>query len=458
MDKNELPFGSEFSPSQIDLSTLLDLAKVNSGDRTKLQLAIREKYFNDKQDRSEHNSKTLAMNARLSMQKYGILDESCRLTPLGETLLAARSDEKVMYAELAKNILLHLNGMALVTCLQDMEIAGEKPDNNKIRSWLEKVGVSFPRGGKHPNIMRLWLEKAGVLTKWRVNEKRLNEILGLSNDDVQALLHLSAEQSAFLKTLANIDTSSPLPSNQIEKLAAATYGVNFNEKFLPKTVLYPLRDAGFITLERGTKEGGHGAKPFMVSVTEKFSTDVLIPLVKQTEKLINEDLRPFLRKPLSEILTELSDVSIHVKGLALEALAIKLMQLIGLDYLKTRLRGTSTAGAEVDVLFESSRLIYSRWQVQCKNTGTVSLDDVAKEVGLTHMLKSNVIVIVSTGEIGEEARTYADGIMRDSNLCIAMINKFDIDSIKDSPASIVDVLNREAKHAMKMKPLFIPQK
>jgi site-specific DNA-methyltransferase (cytosine-N4-specific) len=33
----------------------------------------------------------------------------------------------------------------------------------------------------------------------------------------------------------------------------------------------------------------------------------------------------------------------------------------------------------------------------------VSLDDVAKEAGIMHFLKSNVIVIVSTGENGSEA-------------------------------------------------------
>lgn len=83
----------------------------------------------------------------------------------------------------------------------------------------------------------------------------------------------------------------------------------------------------------------------------------------------------------------------------------------------------------------------------------MSLDDVAKEVGLTHLLKSNVIVIMSTGEIGGDARQYADTIMRDSNLCIAMINQQDINAVKENPASIVDVLNREAKHAMRLRPL-----
>ena len=42
-------------------------------------------------------------------------------------------------------------------------------------------------------------------------------------------------------------------------------------------------------------------------------------------------------------------------------------------------------------------------QVQCKNTARVSLEDVAKEVGLIALIKSNVIVIVTTGAIGGEA-------------------------------------------------------
>jgi site-specific DNA-methyltransferase (cytosine-N4-specific) len=141
--------------------------------------------------------------------------------------------------------------------------------------------------------------------------------------------------------------------------------------------------------------------------------------------------------------------------LALEALAFKLMRLIDLDYVATRLRGTATGGAEVDVIFESSRLVFSRWQIQCKNTDRVSLDDVAKEVGLTHLLKSNVIVIVSTGEIGPEARKYANKVMADSNLCVVMVNGSDVRQIEANPATIVDVFNREAKHAMKIKAIEV---
>jgi site-specific DNA-methyltransferase (cytosine-N4-specific) len=131
------------------------------------------------------------------------------------------------------------------------------------------------------------------------------------------------------------------------------------------------------------------------------------------------------------------------------------MRLLDIGYVATRLRAQSTGGAEVDLVFESARLVFSRWQVQCKNTARVSLDDVAKEVGLTHLLKSNVIVVVSTGDIGPEARRYANKIMADSNLCVVMIDQVDLDKIKANATSIVDIFNREAHHAMTLKKLVL---
>ena len=264
---------------------------------------------------------------------------------------------------------------------------------------------------------------------------------------------LSPEQRAFLKTICNIDKRGPHLSNDIEKMATATYGAVFNEKSLPKQVLYPLQDAGYIRLTRGTKVAGRGAKPFQVSATDKLSVEIVTPLIEQLELQVHADLRPLLRKSLEEIRRELNSDHRHIRGLALEALAFKLMRLIDLTYVATRLRGHATGGAEVDVIFESARLVFTRWQVQCKNTRRVSLDDVAKEVGLTHFLKSNAIVIVSTGSIGNEARRYADKIMADSNLCIVMMDGHDLDLIESRPSAVVDVLTREARHAMDLKKL-----
>jgi site-specific DNA-methyltransferase (cytosine-N4-specific) len=71
------------------------------------------------------------------------------------------------------------------------------------------------------------------------------------------------------------------------------------------------------------------------------------------------------------------------------------------------------------------------------------------------MLKSNVIIVVSTGEIGPAAKGYANKVMGDSNLSIVLINRGDLKTIEANPAAIVDVFNREAAHAMKLKALDI---
>ena len=127
------------------------------------------------------------------------------------------------------------------------------------------------------------------------------------------------------------------------------------------------------------------------------------------------------------------------------------MRSLAMDYVATRLRASATGGAEIDLIFQSSRLVYSRWQVQCKNTPRVALDDVAKEVGLTHMLKSTVIVIITTGEIGTEARHYANRVMADSNLAIVMIDRSDLEAISGTAAHLIDAFKREAEHAMILK-------
>lgn len=453
---SDLPFGSEFSPQQINLRRVIELAHEHGTNWKGFEAAVRAEYF-EKNKTSEYNKNKLANNTKLSMRAYGLIAQSdTSLTEAGRTLYDLRADAAALHEAFARHILQHCQGMNLVQCVLDMQAAGEDIDLTKLRSWLEERGLTVPRGSKSMSTMRLWLEKAGVFVSgYRIDQARLNEILGIGVDEFEALAVFSPEQKAYLKALANIGGGGPHSSNEIERLAAATYGVSFNEKNLPKQVLYPLEKEGYVTLQRGTKEEGRGAKPFLVTTTDKFASDLITPLIEQLEQQTQADLRPMLRKPLHEIREELNSPDRHVRGLALEALAFKLMRLIDLNYVATRLRGTATGGAEVDVIFEGTRLIFSRWQVQCKNTARVSLDDVAKEVGLTHFLKSNVIVMVSTGEIGNEARRYANKIMTDSNLCVVMVDGGDLALIEARPAAIVDVFTREARHAMDLKKLEI---
>ena len=454
MQRSDLPFGSEFSPAQIDLSVLLELARKHGADWKAFEDAVHNRYFADRKT-SAYNREKLANNTKLSLRAYGLIGKKdTTLSEVGNALYDLRDNPYALHESFARHILKSCQGMNFVQCILDMQAAGEDVNLNKLRHWLLERGIVVPRGGKHMSTLRLWLEKAGIfVARYRVDGLRLNEVLGISAEEFEALAILSPEQRAFLKALANMDKAGPHLSNDIEKLATATYGTAFNEKSLPKQVLYPLRDAGYVELERGTKKAGRGAKPFRVTATDKLSAEIVSPLIKQIETQVHSDLRPLLRKPLEEIRSDLESENRHIRGLALEALAFKLMRLVDLTYVATRLRGSATGGAEVDVIFESARLVFSRWQVQCKNTSRVSLDDVAKEVGITHFLKSSAVVMVSTGVIGPEARRYADKIMADSNLCIVMVDGDDLTLIESRPAAIVDVFTREARHAMDLKKL-----
>lgn len=454
MVKSDLPFGSEFSPSQIDLVHVLEMAEGHSGDWHALENSIRHEYF-DSHATSEYNRRKLANNCKLGMIAYGVLHRDGTLTDFGKRLLSLKKTPEKMYQVFARHILLNLKGLIVVQTVQDMQARGERVNLRKLREWLQERGIYFPRGGKHPSIMRLWLEKAGIVTStdWQIDVSRLEEIIGVSEDIIDELSMFTIEQKAFLKTLANMGETGPYWSNDVEKLARTTYGVKFDEKNLPKTVLYPLEKGGYISLERGTKKIGRGAKPFQVRLTDKMKSELITPLIECLQSQAHPDLRPMLRKPLTEILKELSSADRYVKGLALEALAFYLMRLIDLKYVVTRLRGQVTGGAEVDLIFEGARLLFSRWQIQCKNTKFVSLDDVAKEVGLTFQLKSNVVMVVSTGNISGEARKYAQQVMSTTNLNIVLLDSNDLQKISDNPTYVADALNREARRAMEIKKL-----
>jgi len=452
MVRSDLPFGSEFSPSQIDLPCLLDIVHENTGDWHDLEEAIRQKWF-ETHNTSDYNRGKLANNCKLGMIAYGIIDRDGNLTPFGVHLWEVRKDETCLYDDLAKHILINLKGLEVIKTVDDMRQHGQKITLVSLRKWLGERGINFPRGGKHPSIMRLWLEKARVITSkdWETNFDKIEELIGLGAVEIEELMALTLQQKTFLRTLALLGSDGPFFSNDIEKQARSIYGVEFDEKNLPKRVLYPLRDAGYIELERGTKKRGRGAKPFEVRPTDKLKVDVIRPLLDNLETIVQDDLRPLLRKTMTEILTEVNSTDKFKKGLALEALAFHLMRLLDLEYRATRLRGKDTGGAEVDLVFEGARLIFSRWQVQCKNTKQSTLEDVAKEVGLTFHLKSNVIMVVTTGKFSKDAIQYATSVMQTTNLNIILLNKEDLQKIKDNPTYISVALNRQARRAMKIK-------
>lgn len=153
----------------------------------------------------------------------------------------------------------------------------------------------------------------------------------------------------------------------------------------------------------------------------------------------------------SDILSGLDDPNKHKKGLALEALAFYLGRLLGLEFVQWRLRSKETGGAELDVIMEGANLIFSRWQIQCKNTSEATLEDIAKELGLAQIIKTNIIMIVTTGRIGDKARAFAERITRETNHQIVLLHKIHLEKLKKDPTEIVDILSIQSEQAMELK-------
>lgn len=450
----ELPFGSEFSPNQIVLPELLTICNENQGNKENLENRIKEQYFSTHGHGNEKNRRTLAMNCRLGLKSYGIIDDSCCFTDFGQRLYQLKDNETSLYDELARHILLNLNGMGFVQCMKDMSASLEKITLQTMRPELEIRGITYPNGGKHPSIMRLWLAKAGVFSQsgYEVNDDKLKMIL---QDDtaMSDLRKLTKEQRYFLLALVNTGIQDFQAASNITKLASATYGVSYPEKSLPKAVLNDIESLGFIEIQKAT--AGRGGKSHLCRPTEKAKNEILEPFIKQLETQTDPRLIELLTKSFDEILYDVNSENTYDKGIALEALAFKLLRILGLEYLATRVRAEATGGNEVDLLFHSDRLIYSRWQIQCKNTTNVSIDYVAREVGLSQILYSNVIVLITTGTVSPKAKTYANHIMKNSNLNIVFVDKDDIQEISKNPVAVIDVFEREAKNTMQLKKIDI---
>jgi site-specific DNA-methyltransferase (cytosine-N4-specific) len=282
---SDLPFGSEFSPSQIELPVLLAPVKENEGDSRALEKAILKRYFSahakDREDEAgrTYNRGKLATNCKLGLIGYKVIDRDANYTEFGRGLHELRGDDEKLYSALARHILLNLNGMALVQCIQDMTVAGEVVNLTTLRDGLAERGIRYPSGGKHPSMTRLRLAKAGVFVggRWQIDEIRLQRVLCAGSTELDVLAHFSVEQRAFLRALANTGIKTPQPANEVAKLAAAIYGVRFPEKSLPKLVLHPLVDAGYITAEKAAT--GRGAKPFLVAPTKKLDGEIIGPLI-----------------------------------------------------------------------------------------------------------------------------------------------------------------------------------
>ena len=440
-----LPEANEFSPRQISLRAMLEAVQDGQGDREAIVETIRKAFFanaaTSRKDPLERQrqQRTRAYNALLGASKYGLVADSLTgLTPLGEEALATSTDAD-LYRLLARHIIRELGGFEVLIAIKEMQAAGLDVSKSSLQDYLQQyAGIKLPRATTHHTKLLQWLRMADVLpaTGYEISESAIEEIADLSIDDAETWVALTAEQKAFLRVLrrmALLEGSNPIPAKAVIDAAETEFGPIFERPDqLAAGVLRPLAspENGWITHAVGS--AGRGGKSGTVAATQKL-LEVDVDLLPEGEGFgIPPDLKSKLTTPLQKIYEDLDSPDTYIKGVALELLALRMATDLTLIPTRLRERGTTTGGAEVDLIAEAAHLHFSRWLLQCKNTKSVGVAALAKEVGMAVLLKAHVVVMVTTGKFSSSVVTYAEELASTGHLQAVLVDQEVLASYRSS--------------------------
>ena len=176
---------------------------------------------------------------------------------------------------------------------------------------------------------------------------------------------------------------------------------------------------------------GRGGKSGTITPTDKLADADLTRLTGYPASTIPAEVRRRGAVPLADVYRDLDSTSKHLKGLALEVLAVRIASDLGLSPLRFRLRGVRTGGAEADLVAEGAHLHFSRWLFQCKNTGLVTVEDLARELGLATVLRAQVIVLVTTGRFSQPVTQLAQQIAAESAFQVVLVGGRSVRQYRD---------------------------
>ena len=163
-------------------------------------------------------------------------------------------------------------------------------------------------------------------------------------------------------------------------------------------------------------------------------------------------MRPSWCYPLETIYTNLKSSDTYIKGIALELLTVNIATDLGLTPLRLRVRGVRTGGAEVDLLAEAAHLHFSRWLFQCKNTSTVDVGVLAKEIGMATLLQAHVIVIATTGTVSRTVVGYAERVSETTPFQVVLADREVLESYRTGGAmALRERFRDDARTAMRLK-------
>ncbi|HEX4055743.1 MAG TPA: DNA methyltransferase [Tepidisphaeraceae bacterium] len=449
----KIPYTQQFAPASTPLHKLLGILRQHQGNRKQLADAIASAFFG-----TTKTPVKMAKNTLIALKYHGIIDDDVNATQLGSEMLNASSTALALDM-LAKNILLKLDGIPFVETLREMKQSASSIGLTTLADELKVRGFEVNDNSSDLSGVLGWLREAKVLDDYDVNEQRYSELVGVSPKIIEALKELTEAQILFLRALLALGTNDWIEHNAVVRHAEALYAgeVSYNWKAIDSTVLQPLSKRGLIEFRKApkTSTGARGGKAAEVKTTEKFEKEIAEPILEPMYKSAGfREVRKIRSIPLATLVASIKQRDDeNLRGESLEILAIRICQLLDLDFMGWRETDEELAGGgEVDGFMHTARLVYSRWQIQCKASDKIVLEAIAKEVGVSEITLANVILIVSTGTMTDGAKTYRQKIISKNPLNIVVVDGQQLDAIVENPAIITSILKAQAQDAMQSKP------
>jgi hypothetical protein len=428
-----LPNAADFSPNQVRLRKILEIARDADGNKENLVEAIRLEFFAHRaashtniEARLTQQRKS-ANNVLIALRCYQLLDESNRLTQVAMELISDADDAR-MAAAFAKHILLNLHGIEVIYAVWALQKRAEVANKRSLARQLTSMGIRAHQGGEITGdrtlhtFMLLWLQQAKVIdteNNYQINEEMFLQLCGISRELVEELRKLSPEQREFLVVLHS-KTSDGDKAIEVRKVIAEM-AVEVTEDQIAKEVTRPLADNGWFVWNKATIEG-RGGKSGRITVSEKLLNLPIAFLRFGESDPVPPKVRNLLDTTVEEIEKGLNSSDTSVSGVALEALAVKMAYELELIPRDVRSRKQGTKDAEADVIAESQDVLCARWLFQCKKQNQVNRDVLVRELGLASFMKAHVIVLVTTGKFKQTVLRYADHVTRETSHQVVLLN------------------------------------
>lgn len=452
--ETDLPFGDAFSPAQLTttdgesaLAAVLAIAQTHEGDPSAFDHSIGDTFF---QDHRQPRERGRHVRNALGPAGYKIVDETFEFTEFGCTLLALRDRPGDLHDRFAAHILQNLHGHQLLQVVRDLEAGGRKTTEKAVKTALrDRFGLTISETGNAISQMRGWLAEAGITstrkTDYEIDEQRIEDVLGVNGDDIDALEELSSEQQAFLRALATINPPDPIPNTEVRELAESQSNLDIGQSAIRRRVLSSLETGGFITLTDRT-----GA-PLLVESTRKFKADVVGPILAQLEADTGFP-RVALRLSFSDIADALEGGNERTKRRALDALGIRIGRLLDYTFVARRTTDLGRDHMASDVVVESQTMNFNRWHIRAQHTGRkLTPAQVLEAAAVSRLVQATTLLFVTRSGIRNTAKRIAHQIMEQDQLTILFLEEVNLHEFDTQPSQLRAMIEQEVQTVSERK-------